>query len=63
MLEMKRHPKDPRPGYLHVDDCTMANQKTSPISLEQFRVGLKDSENLEPCAFCRPEDKLSDAPS
>ncbi|MET7906422.1 DUF6233 domain-containing protein [Streptomyces sp. NPDC005355] len=63
MLEIKRHPKDPRPGYLHVDDCTMANQKTSPIAAEQLRVGLEDSEYIEPCGFCRPQDRLRDAPS
>ncbi|MET8412961.1 DUF6233 domain-containing protein [Streptomyces sp. NPDC005195] len=62
MLEIKRHPKDPRPAVLHVDDCTMANQKTSPISAAQFRVALRDTENIEPCGFCRPEDKPNDGP-
>ncbi len=58
MLEQKRHPKDPRPGHLHVDDCTMANQKTSPITQDQLRVALRDTEHIEPCGFCRPQDKL-----
>ncbi|MFI5817369.1 DUF6233 domain-containing protein [Streptomyces sp. NPDC051643] len=63
MLEIKRHPKDPRPAVLHVDSCTMASQKTSPISAAQFRVALRDTENIEPCGFCRPEDKPNDAPA
>ncbi|MFE5140289.1 DUF6233 domain-containing protein [Streptomyces fagopyri] len=61
MLESKRHPKDPRPAMLHVDDCTMANQATSPITVDQFRVGLRDTEHMEPCGFCMPENKLSDS--
>lgn len=63
MLESKRHPKDPRPAVLHVDDCTMANQKTSAITADEFRVALRDTEHIEPCGFCRPEGKLSDAPA
>ncbi|MGW3633486.1 hypothetical protein ACWD7F_25580 [Streptomyces sp. NPDC005122] len=38
----------------------MANQKTSPISAAQFRVALRDTENIETCNFCRPEAKPDD---
>ncbi|MER6443106.1 DUF6233 domain-containing protein [Streptomyces sp. NPDC001185] len=60
MLEIKRHPTDPRPGVLHVDSCTMANRKTSPISAAQFRVAIRDTEYIETCSFCRPEAKPDD---
>ncbi|MFJ4931706.1 DUF6233 domain-containing protein [Streptomyces sp. NPDC088736] len=60
MLEIKSHPKDPRPGVLHIDSCTMASRKTSPISADQFRVALRDTEYIETCSFCRPEAKPDD---
>ncbi|MEU7337344.1 DUF6233 domain-containing protein [Streptomyces sp. NPDC007074] len=60
MLEIKSHPKDPRPGVLHVDSCTRASRKTSPISPAQFRVAIRDTEYIETCSFCRPEAKPDD---
>ncbi|MFE5143728.1 DUF6233 domain-containing protein [Streptomyces fagopyri] len=57
MLEIKSHPKDPQPGILHADSCTMASRKTSPISAAQFRVAIRDTEYIETCNFCRPEAK------
>ncbi|MET8413391.1 DUF6233 domain-containing protein [Streptomyces sp. NPDC005195] len=57
MLEIKRHPKDPQPAVLHVDSCTRASRRTSPISVAQFRVAVRDSEFIKTCNFCRPEDK------
>ncbi|MFE5143560.1 DUF6233 domain-containing protein [Streptomyces fagopyri] len=61
MLEIKSHPKDPRPGVLHIDSCTMASRKTSPISADEFRVAIRDTEYVEPCSFCRPEARPDDA--
>ncbi|MFJ4931674.1 DUF6233 domain-containing protein [Streptomyces sp. NPDC088736] len=61
MLEIKSHPKDPRPGVLHVDSCTMASRKTSPISAAQFRVAIRDTEHIETCSYCRPENKSDGA--
>ncbi|MFE4546503.1 DUF6233 domain-containing protein [Streptomyces sp. NPDC056785] len=63
MLEIKSHPKDPRPGVLHIDSCTRASRKTSPISADEFRVAIRDTEYIEPCSFCRPEAKPDDAPT
>ncbi|WP_331728538.1 MULTISPECIES: DUF6233 domain-containing protein [unclassified Streptomyces] len=60
MLESKRHPKDPQPAVLHVDSCTKANRKASPISAAQFHVAIRDTEYIKTCDFCRPEDKPDD---
>ncbi|WP_393072309.1 DUF6233 domain-containing protein [Streptomyces sp. LN704] len=60
MLEMKRHPKDPQPAVLHVDSCTRASRKTSPISAAQFHVAVRDTEYIKTCSFCRPKDKPDD---
>ncbi|MEU1536185.1 DUF6233 domain-containing protein [Streptomyces fagopyri] len=57
MLETKHHPTDPQPAILHVDSCTRAGRKTSPITVDQFRVALRDTEYIETCSHCRPEDK------
>lgn len=57
MLEIKRHPKDPEPAVLHVDSCTRATQKTSPITPDEFRVALRDTEYVQTCRYCRPEDE------
>ncbi|MFF2384543.1 DUF6233 domain-containing protein [Streptomyces sp. NPDC058108] len=60
MLEIKSHPTNPRPGVLHVDNCTRASRKTSPISADQFRVAIRDTEYIKTCSFCRPEAKSDD---
>ncbi|MEU3248616.1 MULTISPECIES: DUF6233 domain-containing protein [unclassified Streptomyces] len=61
MLEIKRHPKDPEPAILHIDSCTRATRKTSPITPDEFRVALRDTEYVQTCSYCRPEDKPDDA--
>lgn len=61
MLEIKRHPKDPEPAVLHVDSCTRATRKTSPITPDEFRVALRDTEYVQTCRYCRPEDKPDNA--
>ncbi|MEU0039875.1 DUF6233 domain-containing protein [Streptomyces sp. NPDC006333] len=53
-------PQDPQPAVLHVDSCTRASRTTSPISVAQFRSVVRDTEYIETCSFCRPEDKLDD---
>ncbi|MEU1536142.1 DUF6233 domain-containing protein [Streptomyces fagopyri] len=50
MLEIKRHPKNPQPAVLHIDSCTRAGRKTSPITADQFRVALRDTEYVGPAA-------------
>jgi hypothetical protein len=61
MLEMKRHPQHPNPAVLHVDNCTMASQKTTALSDGELRAALREAEDVAPCPFCRPESKIDDA--
>ncbi|MGW3852246.1 DUF6233 domain-containing protein [Streptomyces fagopyri] len=56
MLEIKRHPKDPEHAVLHVDSCTRATRKTSPITPDEFRVALRDTEYVQTCSYCQPDD-------
>ncbi|MEU8951030.1 DUF6233 domain-containing protein [Streptomyces sp. NPDC048489] len=61
MLEIKRHPTDPQPAVLHIDSCTRATRKTSPITADQFRVALRATKYVQTCRHCQPEDKPDDA--
>ncbi|MGW3852979.1 DUF6233 domain-containing protein [Streptomyces fagopyri] len=56
MLEIKRDPTDPQPAVLHVGSCTRATRNTSPITADQFRVALRDTEYIETCRYCQPDD-------
>ncbi|MFF2383788.1 DUF6233 domain-containing protein [Streptomyces sp. NPDC058108] len=61
MLEMKKHPTHPNPAILHVDSCTMASQKTFALGAGELQAALREGEDVAPCEFCRPQNKIDEA--
>ncbi|MEU6379628.1 DUF6233 domain-containing protein [Streptomyces sp. NPDC046909] len=57
MIEQRRTPNGPEEATVHLDDCTMASDRTHRVSTHGARLALTDAQ-LEACAFCRPDTEL-----
>ncbi|MCT9011117.1 DUF6233 domain-containing protein [Streptomyces rhizosphaerihabitans] len=53
MIEQWRTPMGPLEAAVHLDDCTVINCTTHPVSAQDARLAL-----TEACAFCRPDTEL-----
>ncbi|WP_405528924.1 DUF6233 domain-containing protein [Streptomyces canus] len=52
MIEQRRTPTGPHEAAVHLDDCTMASDRTHSVAVHEARLALTDAQ-LESCAFCR----------
>ncbi|MFE7276017.1 DUF6233 domain-containing protein [Streptomyces sp. NPDC057623] len=57
VVQQKRTPDGPEPALIHTTACTMTEGTAHPIRTHEARVALTDP-NIEPCAFCRPDNEL-----